>query len=424
MTNFFSAIQGKFKAGYHGRYLGHILEQVAVFHPEITKPILKNAPLQCRKLPRQLLQTVTTETSYLSNEIFRSVKINSKRDTGACDQFDSSEVKDRQSDLEITLSTDHYWARVIVEIKMFDEFHENQLEDYIDWARRRHELEDRAVVVLTAYPIDSISQKIIENNSDVISHMYLSDLTIFDTVSQPKSELAALFQNYLTEEGYAMYQLKSNEDDSDYKALHSYMVLSFLPHASGHGRVATSKNIARGPVVFSNIIQNWQLVSDRLASQLNFPRIPTIRYYPEQSSKDSTINIDLPKDRILELRRHARKNKHWGRYWLCSDSVCSDDKVRLEWGQILQIQSGGENNADGIECTVYALIKRGTEQLSEAIPVVLKKDGVKDARLYSPEIFMKLLRQCVDEAAISAIKRSPDIQDKLPWLAEKVVPLS
>jgi len=87
-NNFFSAVQGKFKAEFHGRYLGHILEQIAALRPEVIAPLLKKAPL-VQRWPVKSVQDVTTEVSYLSDK--------SRRE-------DEAEEKDgRRADLAIEL---------------------------------------------------------------------------------------------------------------------------------------------------------------------------------------------------------------------------------------------------------------------------------------------------------------------------------
>ncbi|MBX9612270.1 MAG: PD-(D/E)XK nuclease family protein [Burkholderiales bacterium] len=417
MKTFFSAIQGKFKADYHGRYMGHILEQIAQVRPEMMKPIIKKAPLYKGRPSRNVDQIVSTETRYLIDEITQAANDKKTPPPERVARINSEELKNRQADIEITLTGNEYSARIVVEIKIDDKFHSGQLDDYIKWASLRTATEDRAVVVLTAYPLEPQTLSDIEKNSKYISHMYLSELIDDISASKNDSELISIFKNYLIEKSYAMYQLQKNNDDLDYKALHSYMVLSFLPHASGHGRVSKSENIARGPVVFSNLVQNWQLISNRLAAELNLPRNPTVRYYPQQVTRELIIDSNLSEANILKFRKKARDNKEWGRYWLCADCVIPKTGLRLEWGQILQIKNGNEaNEEETIECIIYAFIRRKGEQLSGNTKEL--RNGIRNSALYSPEKFMGLIRQCIDVASKSATSKFPEIKDSLKQLEQ------
>lgn len=383
--------------------MGHILEQIAELHPEVMFPVVKKAQLGFTKHSKKSTLQVSTETRYLLDEFAAaSTSGHSLEFNGQTEE----EKKDRSADIQIALfDNDFFTCRIVVEIKMNDKFHEGQLQDYIDWAARRKSHDDRAIVVLTAYPLDVESQKIIDSNEELIQHMYLSDLIEGVKKLNIKSELIDIFSNYLTEEGYAMYQLNSNSGESDFNALRSFMVLSFLPHESGHGRVATSKNIARGPLVFSNLIQNWQLVSERLASDLGFTRIPTIRYFPEQATKEMMSEIVLPEMHVLEARINARSRKTWGRYWLCSECVLPEENLRIEWGQILQIKSGhdSDDSEPAVDCTLYALLRRGKIQEPGAKTKTLD-GGVENVALYSPDLFMAEIKKCIDLKWLASLK--------------------
>ena len=109
--------------------------------------------------------------------------------------------------------------------------------------------------------------------------MYVSELSKEIGSYSAVSDLARVFDKYLYEEGYAMYQLR---DPLDKRAFLSFMAMNFLPIEAGHGKISSEKNVSRGPIVFSNIVSNWQLVSNRVAAGLGLGRIPTIRYFPEQ----------------------------------------------------------------------------------------------------------------------------------------------
>ena len=401
MKNFFSAVQGKFDAKYHGRYVGNILEQIAAVRKEIIKPLLKKAPLEKNDWTLKSVQAVMTESAYLTSK---------------------DRLQDRWADLEIFLESGEgeKTGSILVEIKVKDGFLENELEEYINWAKGRSAREDRAIVVLTAFPIKTEENKKIRENSKFISHLYISDFMDALRPEVKNSELIALFSDYLYEEGYAMYQLQPRNEDgqgideTDYNALASFMVLAFLPHNSGKGKVASAKKIAHGPVVFSNIIRNWQLVSDRFeAKYLANKRRPTIRYFPEQAAKSPSADITLLDDNsIFSERKRIRSEKYWGRYWLTSDVVLDhSEKLRFEWGQIIQIQQGKDDEEEAIQCKIFVCIRKDQKQIGgKIIPL---KNGIKDQKLYSAEPFMNELLRLAQEVKKQTIKNFPEYSKKI-----------
>lgn len=386
MTNFFSAIQNKFKARYHGRYVGHIIEQIAEFHPQIVFPLLwaaRNSDKTDSSFhppKRKLLdsiESVTTEVVFLDRK--------------------NDDEDDRRADMEILLNIDDKPARVLVEIKMLDSFLDGQLKNYIDWAKGHNEVDgNRRVVVLTAYPLTKEEMDLIKDSKKVC-HMYLSDL-VEELEAMSQSELVTLFKNYMYEEGYAMYKLEKGSDDE--AAFKSFMVLNFLPHLSGKGKVVAAKKISRGPIVFSNLVQNWQLVSDRLSANLpfSFKQKPTIRYFPEQCGNEANGMFLEKKDGILQKRRNVRAVKKGGRYWLMADQVFPGSKnLRIEWGQVIQISL----TEDDITCELYALIHRKSEEFSHKSFLV---ESVVDPLLYSPEKFLGKLQALVLQVIADASK--------------------
>ncbi len=397
MANFFSAVQGKFTAKFHGRYLGQILEQIAAFQPSVLEPIIKraawNRTLQAGGEPikwsARYVETTLTEVQYLNttNDI------------------------ERRADLGIVFTKNDQYARLIVEIKMLDSFLKNQLEDYVSWAKDTESDEDRCVVVLTAFPISVAEAKFISDHKHCIRHMYLSDLHAGLEVTEGKSELIQLFRQYLLTEGYAMFTMSFEEkQDADYQSFVSFMVMNFLPHAAGFGKNAAAKKISRGPEVFSHLIQNWQLVSDRLAeTHLAAVVRPTIRYFPEQLSDVKVGQLDvgnLVSSELLKKRKDTRSSKSSGRYWLTADIVLdSESKLRLEWGQIFQIEMPDKEKGDHaplpLQCFLYALVRIGQRQIGVSmLPAI--SSGIKNQALYQPESFMDLLLERINKAVKQA----------------------
>ncbi len=391
MATFFSAIQGKFKEKYDGRYLGHIIEQISEIHPSFITPIINRAPLKYKPSTKRLCK-VTAEFTYKKD--YRDSKI---------------------ADLEIALTQEDRTSVILVEIKMRDKLNKNQLDNYINWAKQRSAREDRAVVVLTAYPLEKIHATQITQESAHITHLYLSDFIREIPKSIEKKEIIQIFKNYISEEGYSMYQLtKSNSEE--YKAFLSFMVLNFLPHVSGHGKVSSTKSISQGPIIFGRIVQNWQLISERLASNLAFGRIPTIRYFPQQahSERKNEPKADLQKrDDILKERIYSRRGKQWGRYWITSECVISKEKnIRLEWGQILQIEREENDKAEDhtpLRCAIYAIVRLRTNQFGSSI--LWMKKGIDDPDLYIPERMIGTLSKLIADALRSSCKSDPEAQN-------------
>lgn len=413
MQNFFSAVQGKFDAKYHGRYLGIIFEQIAAMRPEVIEPFLKISKLE-DIWPLKSVQGVTTEIAYLEEGSFQQEKI------------------DRRADLAIDLKRENKLGKILVEIKIKDNFLPGQLNEYITWARERESTAyDRAVLILTAFPIKPEEQKLIEDNSEYIRHIYLSQFIDILRPKAIKSELIALLVDYLCKEGYAMYQLQPRNlngdsiDNTDYDSLLSFMVLTFLPGGGGNGKVVSAKKIIHGPAVFGNLIQNWQLISDRFTDvKLGGVRRPTIRYFPEQGTvnrvrpptirhtpEQGTSTIDtLCESTIWSERKKIRAHKQWGRYWMTADVIISKN-LHIEWGQILQVQRGRTGETKGIQCGLYTVIRKGKDQLSGKITWL--KDGVKNPILYSSEKFIEKLFSLVQQAEEEAIKKEPELKSTL-----------
>lgn len=397
-TNFFSSIQRKFKAEFHGRYIGNIIEQIASKRIEVIFPLFNIAPLENRWKKKEL-QDVTTEFSYLVNKERIDVE-----DDG----------KDRRADLAIELDSGSKKGIILVEIKIKDGFLPGQLDQYINWAKGRQKIEDRAVVFLTAFPLAESERCCIEMNSKYVAHMYFSELNDKLRSGSLNSELVDFFVDYLCQEGYAMYQLPINDEknNNDYDALLSFMVFTFLPHASGKGRASSAKKISRGPEVFGNLVQNWQQVSDRLADlKLGAERRPTIRYFPQQGSQSlDEDGLDLSEENLLDYRRGVRKYKKWGRFWLTADRVL-EGSVRIEWGQIIEIKQGASEGNIDIDCYLYALIRDGLIQISsEKVKI---KGGIENRNLYSSEVFVHELSKVLARVKGKALSEGAVVADSI-----------
>lgn len=362
---FFADIRGKFSAGFQGRYLGHILELVASRDPTVLESFLG-----CFSISRHRAQ-VTAEAEH---------------------RYGADGPTERFADLAIFASAPTGNYEILVEIKVNDRLGLEQLKNYLDWCSAETTIK-RRLLVLSAYPLRPEAQELIALNKDVARHIYISKFA--GNVRGATSTYAELLLEYLTEEGYCMFNVNDplpNSHHSGLAALKSYMVLNFLPHVSGFGKVSSQRFIANGPKVFSQIVQNWQLVSEMMGNILSASVIPTVRYFPQQGMGKHLGTFDLRGESLLDDRAKARKDKAWGRYWLTADMVLrgthtGKDTIRLEWGQILQIEKGKSTTEESrLKCATYALVRQGRKQIAHSGPHWLSA-GLRDEKLYSLDKF-------------------------------------
>jgi hypothetical protein len=156
---------------------------------------------------------------------------------------------------------------------------------------------------------------------------------------------------------------KLSEDDAiDFL---SFMTLNFLKHNSGHGRVVSERKISNGPIVFANLVKNWQLTSAHINSKLNTQNSPTVRYLPEQITKEHDGIIS---DTYTKHRLEMRARRVFGRMWLFSEVVL-EKNFRLSWGLVYTIQKGTLENQDepAILCQNFASIRQVSNVAFEKI---------------------------------------------------------
>ena len=352
--SFFSDIRNKFDAKYSGRYLGHLFELVGkgedrrVFFPLIGK---------------KRFQSLTVEAEYK----YTSTRI-----------ADVRLIVESQGDIHETL----------VEVKLKnDNPRPGQLEDYVLWCK--HSPLKRKLVVLTELPLDETAKMLIKKNAEFAKVMTITEYADALKKSEP-SEYSKMLLDYFEDEGYCMYNI--NEVTGDFEALVNFMVLTFLPHESGWGDVAISsrKNISTGPVVFSKLVQNWQLVSETLAKgKLSFPEVPTIRYLADQKFKQSqTTCAPNELDYSLKERRSFRPSRDWGQYWFLSSGRFKNngDEILLEWNQILRIQHGSRYSDEKIiesGIIVYILLP-SRKVAAESKIKWYRKNGIRDVVFSDP----------------------------------------
>ena len=381
---FFSDIQGKFKEQYTGRYFGHIIELVGGYSRQLIYPFLPKG----QKMDRGDRYELTPELSYIE------------------DAHDANTDISRRCDLAIRIYKSDGTLKfyILVEIKAQDRSTDNQLSDYVNWCRADESV--RSLVVLTVNPLESDESIIVNNNSSIARHMYVTEYV--DLIAQSATdglEYKKMVLDYFQEEGYIMNELSPTERDA---FLH-FMTTTFLPHKHGWGRnsdenrtgIRTSKeNVKNGPIAFAKIVQNWQLISQRLSSIVSLKQAPTVRYLPEQVYKSDckhSSSLDIEEDFFL-VHRDMQDSRLFGRMWLTADGDLGEG-IKLEWGQIIQIENGKGNSAAPISIFVYALIRKKGVSTSLGQYKIKLDDGMDNPIYYKIDKFLECIQKVVREAA-------------------------
>jgi len=396
--SFFSDIQGKFKEGYEGRYFGHIFEVTSRYDDRVAVPFVKLLE------KRVLLDKISIKGltyCFDSEYVYKEKALN-----------DSA----RRSDLILNIYQNGVLQQsVLIEIKVNDSLTNGQLRDYIDWCKKNSA--KRKLIVLTAHSLSSIDQKIIDEAKDVATNLYFTDyateLASFSKASD-KSPYIEMLLDYFKEEGYMMYDLLENKDSkfSDLEAFKSFLVLNFLPHASGWGKVAARNKVSNGPTVFSKLIHNWQLVSAYIKNE-NYPdqTSPSIRYYPQQQFTNAQ-NISNFSDNLAIDAIKYRKNKQAGRYYFDSQ-INIDNQTILVFGQVIQISKGQKEIENKLKCGLYAMFfERGlrSKGIGKSKEVWLR-DGLEDPQLYNVGKFAEIIKKLIAQAETSIEKEVEDFPE-------------
>jgi hypothetical protein len=356
--NFLSEFQSKFPSKYSGQYLETIIKSIANTEldkkpngvPKILDPIFKYFKIPTRGI---------TDLYICSEDVYSGMK------------------QQRRVDLAIEFTdSQKNWHEIYVEIKVDDDIIKgkkdedeetesiNQLDDYLHWLAEPKDStkSSRYFLILTAYPLnfDHLAKlKACKNNA---KHMYL------DTFCQElkvkgltEDSVIDIFRDYLTEQGYVMNQL-SEKDTEDFL---SFMTLNFLGYNTRHGQVSSKRKISNGPIVFANLVKNWQLVSTHINSKLKTRMSPTIRYLPEQITEAHDGNI---LNTLTKHRMEIRSRRNFGRMWLFSEVVIKKD-YRLTWGLVYTIKKGTKADIDepAILCQNFTSLKYKREVLFEVI---------------------------------------------------------
>ncbi|WP_291936227.1 hypothetical protein [Limnohabitans sp.] len=395
--NIFSEFQSKFPSKYSGQYIQEIIKSIANFElksldhgvPLVIKPFFKTLGINIRGVTDL---TVESEIPF------------------------SGQSQDRRADLIVRfIDINKKAVSIFIEIKVDDQIIKakkntnelvatDQLDDYFSWLGAPVD-EIRYFILFTAHPIKA-NHKVKIENKNTTRHLYFGSYhELLADKSRNSDSMMAIFLDYLKEEGYVMYKPQENDIDD----FLSFMTLNFLPHASGHGRVVSERKIANGPIVFSKLVKNWQLISGRINAKLNSKGVPAVRYLPEQV----TTILPSSKNLINNFTQHRikmRNQREFGRMWLISEVVFSGTRSRISWGLVYSILKGGtvEDDDSKIKCQIIVSFRTGADVHCEIFGKSMKFEDYseKDVEVIEGEIISLLEKLDQEKSLTSAYKTS------------------
>lgn len=180
MTTFFTKIQSYFAAGYDGRYLGLILEELSELHPEI---LCEFVYTKCR-IP---------DSHKFTSPSFKTEFIYKYKDGG--------NIPERIADLAIF---EDDIPKVLIEIKFHDheipdpKEEESQFQSYVKWAGVDP---TRRAMVISLNPLDTKGME----------PAYWSDFAEHLKAYEVKSELATLLRKYLQAKKIALQDIDKTD---------------------------------------------------------------------------------------------------------------------------------------------------------------------------------------------------------------------
>lgn len=389
--NIFSEFQSKFPSKYSGQYIQEIIKSIGIFELD---SIDKGVPTIIQPFFKALNISITSVTDLsIESEIHFPGKNH-----------------DRRVDLAVKfINGGKKIVSIFIEIKVDDniikaregfKYVENadQLDDYISWLEKDAD-EDRYFILFTAHPIKE-SEKIRLQNVKA-KHLYFGSYSndLLNLKNRSPDSMSAIFLNYLKEEGYVMYKPELTDKDD----FLSFMTLNFLQSKSGHGRIVSARKITNGPVVFSKLVNNWQLISRRINAKLKSRGAPAIRYLPEQVTSSPPLNPDLTSN-FTDHRLKMRKRREFGRMWLISEVVVHD-KSRISWCLVYSISNRVEKDeASQISCQIIVGFRTGATIHCECVGKIstFEKYSLKNAEDIESEI-IALLRDLNEKSNLDNI---------------------
>lgn len=305
----------------------------------------------------------------------------------------------------------------LVEIKVWDnkdnDHTHGQFNDYKEWAGIGNMPK---VFIISPFGLADAQMQAISDSRKALKLIDLSSVA-FDS----NSELVTLFVEYLMEAGYIMKKL----EDSRASAFTHFLISAFLPHRHGLGNNAktSAERVEEGPLVFADIVSNFQLFAQTFPST---QRKPTVQYSFEQSLKTSRRpKKDVVPTEYIFKRGDGEKDsnifspqrqlKVGGKLLIFAYCPLESQSGYLEIGIWIEIVKGNEDNP--VTYGSYASVYKGKEFFAYE-ESVLKTDSGFPRLLSSQQEaikeFRKLAKKLVAKLKKSKLELVSNVQKRLP----------
>ncbi len=311
----------------------------------------------------------------------------------------------------------------LVEVKVRDNKDSNhtcgQFKEYQKWAGNGNVPK---VFVISPFGLPDTQMQLILNSRKALK---LIDLTDVASKLKPEYGLAKLFVEYLKDAGYIMKEIK-NERAS---AFTHFLIGAFLPHRHGLGGGVknSAERVSEGPLVFSDIVSNFQLLVQTFPSK---PKKPTVQYVFNQALKatrvqnnggDPTYIFKLPEGGEDTKFSPSRDLKVGGK--LLIFAYCPlGDSTYLQIGIWIEIDNSKDNNRVPVTYGAYAEVYKNDEQFAYShadlkvrnleFPVLLssQQEAIKE--------FKNLAKSLVDDLKKNKQELVDKVTERLPdgWL--------
>lgn len=243
-----------------------------------------------------------------------------------------------------------------------------------------------------------------------------------------RSQLVALFVEYLRDAGYIMKKL----DDSRASAFTHFLICTFFdPNSHGLGPEVknSTERISDGPLVFSDIVKNFQLLAQTFPSK---PRKLTVRYEFEQALKatrvqesgdGSTEYIFKVKDCDEVAKKYfpSRQLKTGGRLYIYAYCPLGVDASYLSIGIRIEIDNDKDSkksSSSPVTYAIYAWVLKGKEGLAYAEASLdvkgLAFPSILSSQQEAIKEFKKLAKKLVANLKKSKPEMVSNVQERLP----------
>lgn len=332
---------------------------------------------------------------------------------------------ERRADLAI-YEEDRGEPTYLVEVKVRDNNNNDhtrgQFEHYQEWVCEGHGLK---VFVISPFGLPDAQMKSIEASGKALK---LVDLSIVKTI-EVRSDLVTLFIEYLEEAGYIMKDI----DKSRASAFTHFLISAFLPHRHGLGGEVknSAERVADGPLVFSDIVSNFQLLIQTFPSN---PKKPTIQYEFVQALKASRINkLDKSTEYIFNgVDGESDKKKFFPSRQIKAGGKLSiyaycpiGDSIYLTIGIWIQIDNSKNNNEVALSPVTYgtyAMLSKGSDNIAykeaDLVPIDSGLPKLFSSQQEAIKEFKKMTKKLLTDIKKNKPELVSSVQARLPsgWL--------